>query len=138
VARILIDTNVVLSHLIDRNPQQHAKAVDLISSAKSREHDLIVHQAVVSEAVYVLTHVYAVDTEVVAAIVRELLSAPGIIPINDVSWTTLLALWPEDVSDFGDACLAAAAKTARIDAVATFDAGFAQQLRRLDLATYWR
>lgn len=138
MARIIIDTNVVLSHLLDRDPLQRSRARELFSSASRGENDLIVHQAIIGETVYVLANIYAVGTRELAAIVRDLLDTPGVTPVNDVSWTTVLALWPDRVADFGDACLAAAAKTGGFDSVATFDLGFAKQLRRLDLQTYWR
>lgn len=138
MARILIDTNVVLSHLLDREPQQRARAGELFSSAAHGERELVVHQMVIGEAVYVLANGYRVGKDETAAIIRDLLGAPGVVPLNDLPWTTMLALWPSHVDDFGDACVAAAAKTGGFDSIATFDVGFARQLRRLNLSTYWR
>jgi len=138
VARTIIDTNVVLSFLLVREPRQQAQATELFTAAARGEHELAVHQIVISETVYVLTNVYAVGRKETAAIIRDLLATPGVVPLNDLTWATLLDVWPDRVDDFGDACLAAVATTGAVDSVATFDARFARQLRRLDLPTYWR
>ena len=137
MARVIVDTNVVLSHLVDRDPEQGERATALFEDGARGEHELIVHQLVVTEAVYVLVRVYDIDVDEIAAIVRDLLEAPGVVPLNDLSWTTVRALWPERAPDFTDACLAALVRTGRFDSLATFDAGLTGQLRQLDLPTYW-
>jgi predicted nucleic acid-binding protein len=52
--RIVLDTNVVLAFLLDRNPQQQADAAHLFAEAAAGHHTLILHQAVITEMVYVL------------------------------------------------------------------------------------
>ncbi len=58
-----------------------------------------------------------------------------LIPLPNLS--AVLSLWPRRIADFGDACLASAAKSNAFDALATFDTGFRKRLRRQGLATHW-
>ena len=137
MARIVVDTNVVLSFLTDRNERQQARAARLFSSSAAGDLEILLHQAVISESVYVMTNQYAVSPARVAAILRDLLALPGVMAIDALVWSTVLGLWPDRIGDFGDACLAAATTTSGFDSLATFDAAFAKRVRRHGLATYW-
>jgi predicted nucleic acid-binding protein len=130
--RIVLDTNVVLSFLIDRDPQQQADASRLFDDAAAGIHTLILHQAVITEMVYVLRNLYSVDTTTIAKTLTDLLNLPGIIPVDEIAWSLLLELWPESVPDFTDAMLAAVTAQRRYESVATFD-----QLAKLKLKTFW-
>jgi len=136
--RIGVDTNVVVSFVTDRDPQQQARAAELFGAATSGERLVVLHQAVVSEAVYVLCNVYGGEPHVVSAVMRDLLLLPGVVTADELDWTAIWSEWPGRFGDFGDACLAAAAAGAdTFDALATFDAAFAKKARRRGVATYW-
>jgi len=136
--RIVLDTNVVLSFLIDRVPQQQEDAARLFDDATAGIHTLILHQAVITEMVYVLRNLYSVDTTTVAKTLADLLGLPGIIPADEIAWSVLLDLWPESVPDFTDAMLAAVMTQRRYDAIATFDQPFSRRLAKLGLKTFWQ
>jgi predicted nucleic acid-binding protein len=51
---ILVDANVLVSFLTDRNKDQQEKAAALLLAAREREHSLILHSISISEAIYVL------------------------------------------------------------------------------------
>ena len=134
---ILLDTNVLISFLTDRNKRQQESASALFETGARSEADLMVHQMVLSEMVYVLMNLYDMDSEAVAPILGELLDLPGIRPLDDLSWSTVLELWPERVPDFADACLAAAAKHGHLDSIATFDRQFVKRLHKEGIRSYW-
>ena len=135
--RIGVDTNVVLSVLIDRNAEQQARAAELFGAAAAGDLHIVLHQVVINESVHVLKNVYEVKPANVAAILRDLLALPGVVAIDELDWSAVLSLWPRRMADFSDACLAAVAKSDAFDALATFDAGFRRRLRRQGLATHW-
>jgi predicted nucleic acid-binding protein len=135
---IVLDTNVLLSFLTDRDPEQQEKAARLLDEAAAGELTLILHQMVITELVYVLRNLYGVAPEVIAATIGDVLGMPGVAPIDDLVWSLVLDLWPEKVSDFTDAALAAVMIQGRHDALATFDRPFARQLAKQGAVVYWK
>ncbi len=135
--RIGVDTNVIVSFLIDRSPGQQARAAELFAAAAAGNLHIVLHQTVISESAYVLRTLYELKPANVVAILRDLLALPGVVAIDELDWPAVLSLWPRRMADFGDACLAAVAKSDAFDALATFDAGFRRRLRRQGLATHW-
>ena len=137
MSRILLDTNVLLSYVTDRDPQQQETASVLFEAAAAREHELILTQAVSTEMVYVLASYYKTRPSTIAGLLKEVLAWPGLVTHDELVWTTLLELWPERIPDFADAVLAATATTGRFDAIATFDRSFAKRLVREGLSSWW-
>ena len=135
--RIGVDTNVVMSLLTDRDPAQQARAAELFGASEGGEFHIVVHQVVINESVHVMRGFYGEKPATVAAILNELLSLPNVVPMHELDWSEVFGLWPRLIQDFGDACLAAAAKSGAFDSLATFDAGFRRRLRRQGLATHW-
>lgn len=135
--RILVDTNALVSFITDRNADQQAQTFALFERAAGREVELLLHQAVLGEFVYVLLNFYRLDPLEVADLLRDLLDLPGAQVVDGISWMRVLDLWPGKVGDFGDAILAAVALTARVDGVATFDKRFIRQLRTLGVEVGW-
>ena len=135
--RIGVDTNVIVSFVTDRDPHQQARAAELFGAATSGEHVIVVHQAAITEAVYVLCNVYDQEPHVVSAVMRDLLSLPGLVTADQVEWQAVWSSWPRHLEDFGDACLTAAATADTFDVLATFDAAYAKRARRQGVATYW-
>ncbi len=134
---VVIDTNVLVSLLTDRNAEQQAQAAALFEAAAEGEVELILHQMVLSEMVYVLGNLYKVEAAEIARTVDDLLSSSGVRPVNEVIWTRVLELWPDRVKDFADGVLTAVTLHERFDAVATFDQRFVKQLHREGLAAFW-
>ena len=135
--RILVDANVLVSFLTNRNEDQRKRASALFKGAVAREHLLALHSMSIVEMVYVLTQLYDEEPGEVARDVAELLAMPGVIPVEEVSWTRVLERWPEVISSLGDAILAAVASEGRYDAVATFDGPLRKKLAKQGSASYW-
>ena len=126
-----------MSLLTDRDPAQQARAAELFGASQGGELQIVVHQVVINESVHVMRGFYGVKPATVAAILHELLSLPNVVPIHELDWSAVFDLWPRRIPDFGDACLAAAAKSEAFDVLATFDTGFRKRLRRQGVATHW-
>lgn len=126
---VIVDTNVLVSYLVDREPDQQRQADRLLRRAADGEIEVVLPQIVTTELVFVLTNLYERPADEVADVLRDLLSLPGVRSIDDLDWQTVLDLWPETIPSFADAALAATAKRSRL-AVATFDRALVKKLRR--------
>jgi predicted nucleic acid-binding protein len=134
---ILVDANVLVSFLTDRNEEQRQKAAALFRASVAREHTLILHTMVVVELVFVLLQVYKVAPADVAENVKELLAMPGVIPVDEVTWSLVLERWPHSIASFGDAIVASVAAQGSYDAVATFDKPLRKKLAKQGSVSYW-
>jgi len=134
---ILVDTNVLVSFLTDRNESQQRRAAALLRGATDHEHTLALHSIAIVETVHVLVQLYDVDPLEVSQAMRKLLATPGVITVFDVPWSLVLESWPEVIPSFGDAILAGVASEGRHDAVATFDLSLRKELSRQGCVSYW-
>ncbi len=137
MTRVVIDTNVLVSFLTDRNPEQQAQAAALFEAAVRGEVEIILHQMVISEMVYVLANLYGLKAVEIAQMIDDLLATAGVTTVDEVIWRRVLERWPKRFGDFADAVLAALASGRRYEAVATFDRKFIRQLRKEGLRNFW-
>ena len=131
--RLLLDTNVLVSFLTDRNRAQQDRAAELLESAADGHLELLMHQAVLFELVYVLLNLYDREPEEVREILERLLSLPGVGVVDTLSWGGILGLWPKAFPHLADVALAVASRELRCDGIATFDKRFLRQLERAGL-----
>ncbi len=134
--RIVIDTSVVISFLTDRDLRQQKIAAEIFEDAASARLEVVLHQAVITETVYVLQNLYRQAPAAVATAVRDLIDMPGVILVDETPWTRLFEIWPGKVESCADAALAAVADSGGHEYLATFDRGFRKQLRRLGVCPY--
>jgi len=131
--KIILDTNCLISFVSDRNPSQQEEISLLFSQARSLKKSLICHHHVISEFVYVLTNVYALEPKDVQKMIAELISMPGITYTSEVDIKMLLSLWPERIPDYGDAVIAAYCKKSKGSCIASFDKKFINALIKIGL-----
>ena len=131
--RIVIDTNVVLSFLTDRDLRQQVIAAGLLEGAASGLHQLVLHQLVITETVYVLRNLYQQTPAVTAAVVRDLIDMPGIAVVDEMPWARLFEIWPHQSNSYADSAIAALAGSGEYDSVATFDRDLRKLLRKLNV-----
>lgn len=135
--RILIDTNVLISFLTDRNLEQQEKSAILLEGAARGELAVVVLQAVILELAFVFQNLYGRSKAETATLISDCLLLPGISVANDISWSVLLKVWPKDFPDLADAILAVMCRTLSCDAVATFDRAFQKALQRRGIQSYF-
>ena len=137
MTRVVLDTNVLVSFLTDRDLPQQAQAAGLLSRAAAGEIQVILHQTVVMELAYVLRNLYNMSSEEVAPLLRDLLALQGVVVADRLPWSAVLDLWPSQVPDLADAILAAVASVDRCDAIATFDMAFRRRMAKLGVKSHW-
>lgn len=137
MTRVVLDTNVLVSFLTDRDPPQQAQAARLLTRAAACEIQVILHQTVAMELAYVLRNLYRLSSEDIAPLLRDLLALPGVVVTDRLPWSTVLDLWPSQVPDLADAILAAVASVDRCDAIATFDRAFRRRMVKLGVKSFW-
>ena len=109
--RYVIDTNVLISFVTDRNPEQQQKIAPLFESAAHMKAVIFCHQHVLTEFIYVLDKIYQVPKAEIGRMIKDLIEMPGIEVIQEVDFKTVLSWWPDPINDFGDALIAATGKT---------------------------
>ena len=134
---IVLDANVLISFLTDRDEQQQKQAATLFRDAVRGEHVLVLPQVSLLDMVHVLLKIYRRSRVEAAEMLNRLLAMPGVVTADEISWAVILVLWPNKTSSLTDAAIAAATRQGRYDAVATFDVPFSKLLRREGLASYW-
>jgi predicted nucleic acid-binding protein len=134
--RIVIDTNIVISFLTNRSLEQQQQAANLFEAASAGKHELLLHQIVVTEVVYVLHNIYRQTVEEVAASVRDLIELPGVVVLDKMPWGDLWDLWPREVEEYADAALVAVTRSGRHDYLATFDRKLRRRLMALGVSPF--
>ncbi len=135
--RVVVDANVFISFLVERNDKQRKAAKALIDHASDGELVAVVPQFAVFEVSYVLQSFYGIAAAEVAELLREMIALPGLHLIDECPWKTLFQYWPERISGMADAATIAIALTNRYDAVATFDQKMVKRMRALGVESYW-
>jgi predicted nucleic acid-binding protein len=137
VRRVVVDANVLLSFIVDRNEKQRAVVKALLLRAEEGELVAIVPQFVVFEVVYVLQSTYRIPGHELKSMIRDIIAFPGLLLIDECPWKRVMDFWPSPLPSIADAALAAIAANNRYDAVATFDRKLAKRLQDFGIATYW-
>lgn len=134
---IAVDANVFVSFFVDRHDEQRDAAEALLQQAEEGGIAAIVPQFVVFEIAYVLQSQYRVAGNRLAAMIRDLISFPGVQVVDECPWRRVMEVWPHPLSSIADAAIVTLATTNRYDAVATFDQRLARRLKSLGTASYW-
>ena len=133
MTKIVLDTNVLISFLTDRNVAQQEKAAAIFSLAAASQTEILCQQEVISEFVYVMNSVYRVSKSEIRNMLVDFGEMPGIEIVSGLDLTLVAKLWPARISDYGDAVIAALCQKTRDSAVATFDQKFSKELTAIGL-----
>lgn len=131
--KIVLDTNVLISFLTDRNLAQQEKAAAIFSRAAALQTEILCQQEVISEFVYVMDSVYRVSKNEIREMLLDFGEMPGVEIVSGLDLALVSKLWPAQITDYGDAVIAALCKKTRDSAVATFDRKFSKELAAVGL-----
>lgn len=134
---VVIDTNVVISLLTDRNEEQRARGKELLLRAETGDLVVVLPQFIVFEIAHVLRNLYAVPANTAASLIDDAMGLPGVVLITEYPWEQILDLWSARIPSIADAGIVAIALANRYDAVATFDQKLIRQMMNLGVASYW-
>lgn len=134
--RVVIDTNVLISFVTDRNIDQQQHAVRIFEAAKRSQITVVCHQNVLTEFVYVLERVYHVEQIAVQGMLRDLIEMPGVEVAHELDFLLLLTVWPARCPDYGDAVLLSFCKGHKDVRLATFDRKFAKVAHAMGIKPY--
>ena len=81
--RRLLDTNLIIRHLVQDNASQAKTAGKLFEACDRGEINLTILSAVVAEAVFVLESFYNHSPQAIALVIGQLLASPGIELVDD-------------------------------------------------------
>ena len=135
--KVIIDTNILISFLTDRNLSQQDIAAKLFNDAVALKKEILCQQEVLSELVYVLNSVYKVSKEDIHDLLAEFTKLPGVEITSSLNFDVVLQLWPEHISDYGDAVIAALCRKTKKSSIATFDQKFIKELEHIGLRVHY-
>lgn len=134
--RVVIDTNVFLSAVTDRNLRQREHAEALFRAAARGEIEIAIPQSILFEMTYVLSSVYGRDAATIRTMLRDLVALPGVEIIDQLSFASWMELWERHFPDPADAAVTVVALE-RGSKVATFDRRFARRLKAAGVSGWW-
>jgi len=123
----LIDTNLIVRHLVQDNEKQAALAGKLFDACDRGELAIVVLPAVLAECVFVLESFYEHQRGDIASVLGRFISSPGVEISDATMHLDALDRYARSNAHFVD-CLIAAAAIARNIPVASFDQNF-QKIR---------
>jgi predicted nucleic-acid-binding protein len=121
--RRLLDTNLIVRHLVQDNKSQAQVAGRLFEACDRGTITLVVLPTVVAEAVFVLESFYEHAPRDIANVVGGLITSPGVELADRETHQVALVEYGKAKQHFVD-CLIAAYATEHNWPVATFDQGF--------------
>jgi len=130
--RYIIDNNCLISYVTDRNRKQQKDIAQYFESAYHYDSELIIIGNVITEFVYVLTNIYNIEDNQVKNMIADLLKTPGIKHEMGYPSDRVLTLWPEKITNYGDAVVAAYGQESKLE-ILTFDARFSKELTRVKI-----
>lgn len=125
---IIIDTNGLISFVVDRDERQNQLMYNMFSGKEKV--NIILISNVISEFVYVMDKIYQVKPQKISSMIQDLLKMPNFDYMEAYYPEIIFALWPQKVKDFGDAVIAAASYSNKWP-IYTFDKKLSQQLKLL-------
>lgn len=134
--RYVIDANVLIAFVTDRNPEQQQKIVPLFEAAAELKAVILCHQYVLTEFVYVMDKVYHLPKDKINLMVADLIQMPGVEVVQESDFAIVLSCWPDPLTDFGDAVVASVGMSQRGALIVTFDRKFAGVSKSLGLGIY--
>ena len=123
MARLLLDTNVIVRFLTGDHPAHSPRSRNLFARAAAGDVTVVVTELALAETVWVLQSFYKLDRSAIAAALRHLIESAGIEVQNKARLLSALRNFAQTDVNFMDAYHAAIAAAESIG-IASFDRGF--------------
>jgi uncharacterized protein len=125
MARLLLDTNVIVRFLTGDHPAHSPRSRNLFARAAAGDVTLVVTDLALAETVWVLQSFYKLDRGAIAAPLKDLIESAGIEVGNKARLLSALRNFAQTDVNFEDAYHAAMAAAESIE-IASFDRDFDQ------------
>ncbi len=116
-----LDTNVLIRHLTQDEPDQARQASELIADACSLDEPGYINRVVICEVVWVLERAYGRTPAEISAVLMGLLETEELVLEEAAEVATAAQAYGEGAADFADHMIAAAALRAGCQTLYTFD-----------------
>lgn len=118
----LLDTNVVLRHVLNDNPDHSPRATALIAAIQQGERIVRLADTVIFETVYVLEKFYRISRSEIRDGLQPLLDLPGIVLPGKQIYQEVFGLWVREPSlSFADCYHLFFAQHHHLSSIISFD-----------------
>ena len=124
MALVLMDTNIILRHLLDDHPQHSPRATAFLLRVERGELQVRTTDTVVFETVFTLQRHYHQPRVAIRAAVLPIIELPGIVLPGKRRYRRVFDLYVDLNLSFADAYHAVLVESLKLDAVLSFDRGF--------------
>ncbi len=104
--RYVLDTNVLIDFLIERDRTKHIACVQLFEKIKRRKINGVILGVVVAETVWVLRSVYEIERSEIERTVLPLTTMKGVRVVEQYGWSNLFGDFVKKKVKFVDAMIA--------------------------------
>jgi predicted nucleic acid-binding protein len=125
MARLLLDTNVIVRFLTGDHPAHSPRSRKLFARAAAGDVTLVVTDLALAETAWVLQSFYSLDRDAITAALKDLIESTGIEVQNKAILLSALRNFAQIEVNFVDAYHAAVAATESVG-IASFDRDFDQ------------
>jgi predicted nucleic acid-binding protein len=125
MARLLLDTNVIVRFLTGDHPAHSPRSRKLFARAAAGDVTLVVTDLALAETAWVLQSFYSLDRDAIAAALKDLIESTGIEVQNKARLLSALRNFAQTNVNFVDAYHAAVAAAESVG-IASFDRDFDQ------------
>lgn len=118
MAKVLLDTNIILDYLSATRPKHRDAVMLLESSFEDPDFDVVLPSSSIKDAYYILCRMYRDE-----AIIRDRLSAfCGLFEVAELTVPIMNSAFASDEPDFEDGIVRAMAEVLKAEAIITRDA----------------
>lgn len=120
----LLDTNIVLRHVLQDDPVQSPKASSVLAQIEAGSLNVVISPMVVVELVFVLERTYHQPKSHIQSIVEPILGLPSITVVDKRMWPRVFELYVNRNVSFPDAYHCALMERMGIKTAISFDKDF--------------
>jgi uncharacterized protein len=124
MALLFLDTNILLRHLLQDDPEQSPKASAFLKRIEEGSVKVRTADTVIFETVFTLQKAYRQPKQAIAAALLPLLDLPGIVLPNKRRIREAFSLYVEQNLPFADAYHAVLMEVLHLTEIVTFDTDF--------------